>query len=439
MRADQRLLAEFSILVQKETDLRHLYFVGLPFILMAFGFRKGVVFKYSLRKRCFDPKCGLRLDEIREYGFKIEPPQQIGELADRLLAFDIEPFYRTAYNRKIRALNIPCSDIIRSVLNPLATKKTRFIDRKDVKNRHIRAALQAMELERFLYIPLLAADSTVGFMLFDAEDTPGAHLKPYASLFGLALANLVKQKQIDTLRGFIEENEEEILHNQRLYSIGKTASTIAHEIKNSLIAIIGLFNKLKEHTDRSERASKYVSIIESELDKLYRFALNINRYSRSLKPVKEFLDLRELVDKVIEMANILNAGFEFSVRIDDEASVIYADRAQMEQVLLNLLKNSIEAYGGERGGKVWITAKRQGDEVVIRIRDNSGGVDPEKLQEITRPFYTTKPHGTGLGLSIVAEIIRQHGGTIDFKNVHNGLESIIRMPLPKNLREGDDE
>ncbi len=436
----KRLLCEFAIVTQKEKDLRRLYFLCLPLILMAFGFKRGIVFKYSLRKQCFDPKAGLRLDDIGEIKSEFENGSSCGDLAEYLDSFDVERLYQRSFNRKIRSINIPCNDITRSILNPLITKQMRYIKREQIRNRHVKEALQLMEMEEMLYVPLLSENITTGFMLLypDIEDRETLHV--FASMFALAMANLIKRKEIESLRGFIEENEAEILNNQRLYAIGKTASTIAHEIKNSLIGIMGLFGKLKPLIKQSEKAQKYVHIIESELEKLYNFAMGINRYSRSSSSLqKEVVDLRELVDRVIEMVSIMDDRLVFSVCIDRDASFIYADRIQMEQVLMNLLKNSIEALGGRKDGKIRIVAKRDDGYVTIRIRDNAGGVSEEQLKNLTRPFFTTKPHGTGLGLSIVAEIVKDHGGTIDFKNVAGGLECIIRLPVPKNLTEVMDE
>ncbi len=431
-----RLLCEFAIVTERERDLRRLYFLCLPIILMAFSFERGVVFKYSTRKDCFDPKAGLVREDIEKLKEKFLSFSVCGEFAEYLGSVDVEEIYNSAFNRKIRALNIPCNDITRSILNPLVVKEMVYIKREEIKNHRVRAVLQSMGLSDMLYVPLLSESETVGFMLLSPDTKERELLMVFASMFGLSMANLIKRKEINSLKVFIEENDAEVLSNQRLYAIGKTASTIAHEIKNSLVGIMGLFAKLKEFTDSSEKAQRYVRIIETELEKLYSFALGINRYSRSSSFLqKEIVNLSELVDKVIEMVGIIDDSIVFSVCIDKEAEFIYADRVQIEQVLMNLLKNSVEAYGGKKQGKIRIVARREGDYVVIRIRDNAGGVPEEQIEKLTKPFFTTKPHGTGLGLAIVSEIIKDHGGTIDFKNVPGGLECIIRLPIPRNLTE----
>jgi signal transduction histidine kinase len=433
-----RLLYALSILLNKEQDLRHLYFTALPILMLGFGFEKGVIFKYSNRKQCFDPKAGIKSEYVKDifdrWAFLSE-----SDFAAYLEEFDVNLLYDTDFNRKIRDINMPCNDISRSLINSFITKHIKLIEAKLIKNRHIVYVLEQMEMENAIYIPLCSMDEVVGFVLASPIADNKDDILPFAAMLGLAIDNLVNAKEISHLKEFIDTNKNELIHKQKLYEIGKTASTITHEFKNSLVGIIGLFNKLKNHVDKTDKANRYIDIIDSELSKLYGFALDINKYSKSSTTNKEMLDLGDVVDKAIELTTSLNSNFVFSVCIDKKASKIYADRIQIEQVLINLFKNAIEAYKGKTGGEIRVLARRAGDFILIKIRDNSGGVSKDKLDEISKPFYTTKPYGTGLGLSIVSEIIKEHNGTVEFKNIKDGLECDIRLPIPKNtLSEAKD-
>ncbi len=434
------LLYVFSAMIEKERDLHRLYFTALPVIIAAFDFDKGIVFKYSKRKRCFDPKAGIKKEAVKSIGEKWRLSGSLEEFTDYMLAFDIKTVYETKFNRKIRNLNIPCNDISRSLLDPFITESERIISFEEIKNKRVLQVFTEMELKKALYVPLIAKNSTVGFMLLSPPNRDVKDIKIFSVSLSLAMSTLMDEKEINSLKLFIDYNKEDIEQRQRLYEIGKTASTVAHEIKNSLVGIIGLFNKLKGHIVKSPKADRYIEIIDSELNRMYRFAVDINRYSSGKKSSKkDIFDLRETIDKAIDMTNNINNNFVFSVCIDKEASRIFGDKSQIERVLINLFKNSIEAYNSEDGGKIRIKAKRDGDFVILKITDNSGGVEESKLNEITKPFYTTKAHGTGLGLSIVKEIIREHGGDISFKNTKDGLECIIRLSMPKNITEGKNE
>ncbi len=430
----EKLLYEFALLLQQETDLRHLYFSSLPLLMYVFDLEKIVLFKYSKRKQCFDPKIGL-IKEKTDFIEKIwKNNPSLGELSQYLLNMSIDSLYETEFNRTIREMNLPCNDISRSIINPFIEKKIKNININDLKNRHVINILKNIGITETTYIPLTARNSTVGFMLLSPSDKNFNNpiFVSFISLLSLAIDNLINSKEVSRLEEFIEINKEDIMQKQRLYEIGKTASTIAHEIKNTLVGTIGLFDKLSKHTDNSDKSKKYADIIDTELNKLYRFALDINNYSKSSSfTKKELLDLPELIDKVIEMTATINPKFVFSVCIDKNASKIYADKEQIEQVFVNLFKNSMEAFKGDKEGTIRVIAKKEDDYIVIKIRDNSGGVSESKLSEITKPFFTTKSYGTGLGLSIVSQIIKEHNGTIDFKNIPNGLECTIKLPIPK--------
>ncbi len=435
----ERLLYEFSIILESERDLRHLYFISLAVIMIAFNLEKGVIFKFSKRKQCFDPKAGLTRNDIADIINIWKDSSNKGELADYLLKMDITNLYESDLNKKIKSLNMPCDDILKTVLNSLLTKSLKNVKTEDVSNSYIKNILKEMDVKESTYFPLIYKNEYVGFMLVSPKIGNIEEFKVFSVGLSLAMAMFASIKEIDNLKQFINSNKEYIEDRQKLYNIGKTTVSIMHEIKNSLVGVIGLFNKLKDHTDSSEKANTYIKIIDSEIDKLYRFVFDINKYAGNSPLNKEFFDLKEVVDRAIDMTSSINTGFVFSVCIDDSASSIYADKDRLEQVLINLFKNSIEAYSGKNGGKISVTAKRKDGFIVVKIRDNSGGVSEEMLKEIVKPFFTTKSYGTGLGLSIVKEIMREHNGSIEFRNIKNGLECVIKLPMPKNKISGDKD
>ena len=437
---NRNLLYEFSTIIEREKDLHRLYFISLPIIMIAFGFEKGAVFKYSKRKRCFDPKAGLKKESLEELSKKWESFSKKGEFAEYMLKADTSTLYETDYNKKIRGLNIPCNDTSRLIANMFITKTDRLLKTEKIENKYIARVLRDMEMENALYIPLTAKNSIVGFLLLTPPDKKTSDLKFFCTGLGLAMSALIEDKEIANLKRFLDFNEDDIKQKQRLYEIGKTASTITHEIKNALIGIMGLFNKLKNYIESSEKTDRYVEIIESELNRIYRFVADINKFSSHYTPTdKKPLNLKDVIDRAIDLTNTINNNFVFSVCIDKKASTVFGDRNQLEQVLINLFKNSIEAYGNKEGGQIRIRAKREGEFIILKIRDNSGGIKDKQLKEIVKPFYTTKTQGTGLGLSIVKEIVKEHGGDIEFKNTKDGLECTIKLSAPKNITEGEYE
>ena len=105
-------------------------------------------------------------------------------------------------------------------------------------------------------------------------------------------------------------------------------------------------------------------------------------------------------------------NIKFKLQIDSESQVIRADRNQVQQVLLNLVKNSMEALESIKDPMLMIRSFREEDQIVVLISDNGTGIDPEIIDEIFVPFYTTKPQGSGIGLSLARQVMRMHGGNI---------------------------
>ena len=274
-------------------------------------------------------------------------------------------------------------------------------------------------------------NEVVGFMLiYPVCKIDG--MMPFVDAFGCVLDKLLYKKYSENLEQMLNKDGK-VEENDRVYILGKTAMVIAHEMKNALIGILGLFDKLGRYLEKEEKAERYYRLIKSQLERLYNLVMDINKYSRFKDVVNlSRVDISDVIDDSIEMVSAFSNNVKFSVSMDKGEYVLFADKEQLQQVFLNLFKNSVEA-NSEGNVEIDVSVKKDGNFVVVRIRDNSGGIDEEKLKKITEPFFTTKAYGTGLGLSIVKNIIENHKGQIVFRNVPGGLECVIKLPI--NLTE----
>ncbi len=254
----------------------------------------------------------------------------------------------------------------------------------------------------------------------------------------LSIENINNDENIIELKKELFEEKQYNIQKNNIYNLGKTSAMIIHEVKNSLIGIIGIFNKLRKYTDNSDKSNKYSNIISKELDRIYNFLLDINKYSKSRSIAeKSLFNLNDTIKNSIDMVRNLNETITFKINVTDNAEYAYGESSQIEQVITNLLKNSIEAIDNKQNGVIILNAEKNDSYLTITIEDNAGGIDEKHIKDIFKPFYTTKNYGTGLGLSIVSEIINEHNGTINVENIKGkGAKFSIKLPMPVSKNNG---
>jgi len=204
----------------------------------------------------------------------------------------------------------------------------------------------------------------------------------------------------------------EIARNQRLASIGRLAAGVAHEIRNPLSSIKGFATYFKERYRENKEDQQTADIMIQEVERLNRvvgqlleFArpINISRKSTSIAAIIE--DSLRLVEREAFRKNI-----KIETRFSSPVNEIFIDPDRINQILLNLYLNAIEAM--ENGGRLSVVLLLDEDKkwIKIRVKDTGAGIKKEELAHIFDPYFTTKPSGTGLGLAIVHNIINAHDG-----------------------------
>lgn len=189
---------------------------------------------------------------------------------------------------------------------------------------------------------------------------------------------------------------------------------ITHEIKNP-IAVCKTYLDMFDFSNKEHE--KYIPIIKEEIDKtllLLQDFLAMNR----IKVKKEILDINYLLEDVTrQFETVTNSqNISFNYDISDEEIFIDGDYNRLSQVLINLIKNSIEAIDENKMPEIILSTKMNDDKFEIIIYDNGVGIEDEDLAKMKEPFYTTKKNGTGLGVPLSCEIIEAHGGTIEFSS-----------------------
>ena len=196
----------------------------------------------------------------------------------------------------------------------------------------------------------------------------------------------------------------------------KLIRVLTHEIMNTVSPIASLSDAMAKSVDENGRSELDIKAgletISDSSKNLIGFVQTYRQLSGVAKPIRKALDLRELMDNVIALNSEFAAdcGASCEYRPEEDDLMIYADEGQISQILINLIKNALQA-----GAKhIDITAKMgKDDDVIIQVANDGEPIPVSAQEQIFIPFYTTKKEGSGIGLSISRQIMRNHNGTIE--------------------------
>ena len=204
---------------------------------------------------------------------------------------------------------------------------------------------------------------------------------------------------------------------------------ITHEIKNPIAVCKGYLDML--NTKDTNQVERYIPIIKSEIERLLSLLqdfLLINKNNLDL----DIMDFNMLVEDTINKLNPLLKDNDIKLNLDiiDDEIFVNGDYNRLSQVLINIIKNSIEAIPEDIKGKIKISTKIKNNKYYLVVEDNGLGMDKEVLSKMKQPFFTTKKRGSGLGVSLIYEIVEAHNGEIKYKSEYGkGTKVTIKIPL----------
>ena len=227
----------------------------------------------------------------------------------------------------------------------------------------------------------------------------------------------------------------QLAHANRVATVGQLTASIVHEVRQPITAI----------AINAQTAKRWLSTqspnLEEARDALDRIIIDsaraesvVERIRDMIKRVperKDRLDVNGLILEVVALTRgeAINNGVSVETRLEEDVPPVEGDRVQLQQVILNLVINAIEAMSGGGARKLLITSKSESASVLVAVRDSGPGLAPESLDRVFDAFYTTKPGGFGLGLSICRSIIEVHGGRLwATANVLEG--AVFQFTLP---------
>ncbi len=236
----------------------------------------------------------------------------------------------------------------------------------------------------------------------------------------------------------LKQAHQSMLHVEKMATIGKMAAVVAHEINNPLSGILTYSKLVKRWIEknaagapRKDEMQGSLDLIASESKRCGELVRNLLSFSRVSPMNLSWCDLNEVIDRCMRLVQhkMEMGGIQLNLDLAAGLPPVHCDPAQIEQVVLAMVINAIDAMPQE--GSLWISTKTRKDTVIeLVIRDDGIGIPPEHLAHIFEPFYTTKESGgSGLGLAISQNIVERHGGSIEVHSVV-GEGTTFRIVLP---------
>ncbi|TLS38964.1 PAS domain-containing protein [Pseudalkalibacillus caeni] len=242
------------------------------------------------------------------------------------------------------------------------------------------------------------------------------------------------ERMLGTVQDITErkKTEEHLLNSEKLSLVGQLAAGVAHEVRNPLTSIRGFLQLLQSGVESNP---KYYEIMLKELDRIEFIVGEFLSLAKPQTPTIKEEDLINLIKQVMALLSTQSSlhNVQFVEKFELESITVSCDANQIKQVLINVLKNAIDAMPG--GGTITITAGQQADgKVLLRFADQGCGIKKERLKKIGQPFYSTKEKGTGLGLMICQKIIEGHHGDLRIDSTY-GKGTVVTVILPVSYKQ----
>jgi signal transduction histidine kinase len=245
-----------------------------------------------------------------------------------------------------------------------------------------------------------------------------------------ALVNHLRRKQLELAGSLaeLERAEAKLIEEGKLAAVGRFSSAIAHEIRNPVAMISSALATARNRQPDSQQSREMYDIATREAARLERLTTNFLTYARPRSPSMVLSDVADSVGYIADICRPRAAEHNVEILCDCPHGLLAEiDGGQLQQALLNLVMNAIEA--SLPGGAVSLRSLRKDSQIQVEIENGNGPIPASAVACIFEPFFTTKPSGTGLGMAIARNIVIAHGGDIELaKNDRQQIRFVLSLP-----------
>jgi C4-dicarboxylate-specific signal transduction histidine kinase len=264
----------------------------------------------------------------------------------------------------------------------------------------------------------------MGFAAFDERRLEG---------FAFVL-DLSERKRAEESR---RELESDFARMNRVSMMGELAASLSHEITQPIASARNNARAAQNFLDMQPaelgEVREALACVVDDVDRAGDIIDRIREHMKKAPPRMERFDLNAAINEVIVLARsaIIGNGVSVNTRLADGPLPVRGDRVQLQQVVLNLILNAVEAMGSAEGGprELLITTEQNHADVAVAVHDSGPGIPPTQLERVFEAFYSTKPGGTGMGLSICRSIIDAHGGRL-WADVNRPRGALFQFTVP---------
>lgn len=347
---------------------------------------------------------------------------------------------RTDFSRRVMDLRFSLNDPDNPLSRSVRERQVVPLDANQPGSEHFSSLL---DLDFCACAPLLGRERPLAVLVVanppaDGPLTPGRlrFLQLFASQAESAMENSMLVHRLETAHQDLRETQERLIQGEKMAVLGEMAASVAHELKNPLVAIGGFAQRLARRAQQGGRDQEEMLIIAREVRRMEKMLENILAFSKKNMLCFGPCDLVEILDEALAMEKdaMAREGIRLQLEKAESLPPVLGDCQKLRQVILNLLANARQAMA-KQGGTLSVRAypdKLRGDEALaLEVEDSGGGIPSEVLRNIFNPFFSTKEEGTGLGLSISHRIVELHNGEIEVQNREGGAAFILRIPAAK--------
>jgi hypothetical protein len=456
LRSEQhRLLTELGNLLHATLDLHHLLYIILTCATAghALGFNRAFVFLADEEGTEVRGEMAVgpatREEAFVIWGQLAGTNRGLAELTADYDRFQASPQPLTETARRVRYRLTPGVAEREILVRTCLEQRTQTVRDAETDHRVSPEFRSVFGAREFVCVPLRGKRGVLGVLLADnvfsgrglsAEQV--SMLELFASAAGLAVDNARTYVDLKASLERLKETQAALIHSERLATVGQLAANVAHEIRNPLTTIGGFARSILKRPGDGERVKESAEIIAAEVSRLEKILSEIMDFTKPTRPVLERRAIGVALERVATVmgAQATAMGTAICVEVEPGLPEIEFDENQIHQVLVNLVRNSLEAMAEDRRDgavrRVTVRAGRREGKVSVDVEDTGPGITPESLPRLFEPFFSRKERGTGLGLAVVRKIMHDHGGDVGAANgPGGGALFTLRFPEPKEQRD----
>ena len=293
----------------------------------------------------------------------------------------------------------------------------------------------------FATVPLWGKGKVIGVILVDnlfnqnpISEEDLRFLTMFSNQAGMAIENARLYRNLEEMHEELKETQSLLVHHEKMAALGELSNTIAHEIKNPLVSIGGFARRLHRTVTGEGPEKRYTQTIMVEVARIEKILDDILQYTHKDSPVSKACDLQAILENSLSMISDeynterLQVVKEFS----PDLPKVMGDDRQLKQAFSNLFINACQAMNGDGtlSIRAYLASRNGTSHLRVEVKDTGNGIDPERLDNIFNPFYSTKESSLGMGLAIVHKIVTSHGGQIEVDNrPGDGATFIVTFPI----------